>query len=220
MARRRKVSNLLALAVLTTVGLRPMHPYEIATTIRRQGKDRDMGVKWGSLYTVVQNLEKHGFIEATQTQRQGGRPERTVYQITEAGREEARDWVRELLAEPEPETSRFVAGLSVLAILPPDEVTDLLRRRCEVLEQQLAVDRADLSRHATRIPRLFLIEAEYDLAVRDAEVAWIRGVLAELTGGTFPGLDQWRHFHITGELPPDLVAMATGMPAAPDEEGG
>ena len=86
MAAKRKVDNLMALAVLATVVQQPMHRYEIASLIRARGKDQDMDVKWGSLYTVVQNLAKHGFLEVVGTSRQGARPERTVYQITEAGR--------------------------------------------------------------------------------------------------------------------------------------
>ncbi len=84
MAAKRKVDNLMALAVLATVVQRPMHRYEIASLMRARGKDQDMDVKWGSLYTVVQNLAKHGFLEVVGTSRQGARPERTVYQITEA----------------------------------------------------------------------------------------------------------------------------------------
>lgn len=68
--RRRKLSNPLALAVLTTLWQKPMHPYEIAQTLRQQGKDASTKINYGSLYTVVQNLEKHGFVEVTEVQKQ------------------------------------------------------------------------------------------------------------------------------------------------------
>jgi DNA-binding PadR family transcriptional regulator len=122
MAAKRKVDNLMALAVLATVVQQPMHRYEIASLMRARGKDQDMDVKWGSLYTVVQNLAKHGFLEVVGTSRQGARPERTIYQITEAGRREMLDWTRELLSTPQPEHPNFAAGLSVQMILSPDEV--------------------------------------------------------------------------------------------------
>src|SRR5882757_2726179 len=92
MARKRKVENLLALAVLATVYQRPMHRYEMASVMRARGKDQDMDIKFGSLYTVVQNMAKHGFLEAIGNTRQGARPERTVYQITRAGKQEMLDW--------------------------------------------------------------------------------------------------------------------------------
>jgi len=103
MAKKRKVANLMALAVLATVVQRPMHRYEMASLMRARGKDRDMDIKWGSLYTVVANLEKNRLLEVIEVTRQGARPERTVYRITDAGRDELVGWTRELIAEPEAE---------------------------------------------------------------------------------------------------------------------
>src|ERR1700754_1494797 len=113
MAGKRKVDNLLALAVLSTVQQRPMHRYEMASIMRARDKDRDMNIKWGSLYTVVQNMEKHGLLEVIGSSRQGARPERTIYRITEAGRRELVEWARELISTPQPEHPKFAAGLSV-----------------------------------------------------------------------------------------------------------
>lgn len=208
MAKRRKVANLLALAVLSTVTQRPMHPYEIASLLRVRGKDEDMEIKWGSLYTVVRNLTKHGFIEVVESQRDGARPERTIYRITDSGRAELRDWARELVAELQPERPRFKAGLSVLPVLPPDEATNALRERLAELERVVAAQRASLAEHGAEVPRLFLVEVEYELAVREAEVAWLRGLLDELTAETFPDLAVWRKWHTTGETPPEFAELA------------
>jgi DNA-binding PadR family transcriptional regulator len=200
MAKRRKVGNVLALALLAILAPgRPMHPYEMATVLRRTGKERDMKIKWGSLYTVVQNLERHGFIKAAGSDRAGRRPERTVYAITEAGHAELRDWLRELVAVPEAEYPRFEAALSVLGVLPPDEAADLLTRRVRALEADISGQRAALAR-AGHVPRVFLIEAEYAVAMREAEAAWVRTLLAELADGTLPGLAEWRGYHETGRV--------------------
>jgi len=204
MAKRRKVSNMLALAVLSAVTMRPMHPYEMASVLREHGKDQDIKFKWGSLYTVVQNLEKHGLLEVVESGRQGGRPERTVYRITDAGREELLDWVRELMAVPEPEFPRFKAALSVAGVIGPDEVMDLLRQRTVALEEQITGLRATMAA-ASAVPRLFLIEGEFDLALREAELAWVRSLLEELASGTLPGIDAWRTYHRTGEMPREFI---------------
>ena len=204
MAKRRKVSNMLALAVLSAVTMRPMHPYEMASVLREHGKDQDIRFKWGSLYTVVQNLEKHGFLEVAESGRQGGRPERTVYRITEAGREELLDWVRELMAVPEPEFPRFKAALSVAGVIGPDETVELLQQRTVALEEQITQMRAVMAA-ASAVPRLFLIEGEFDLALREAELAWVRSLLEELTNGTLPGIDAWRSYHRTGEMPSEFI---------------
>jgi DNA-binding PadR family transcriptional regulator len=207
-AKRRKVGNLMALAILSAIVHRPMHPYEMAAALRGWGKDRDMEIKWGSLYTVVANMAKHGLLEQVESTRQGNRPERTVYRITEAGRAELVDWTRELLSVAEREFPRFRAGLSMLVVLPPDEVTSLLRQRLSALDDEIATLRAELERDSADVPRLFLIESEYDLAIVTAEAAWVRSLLDELTAGTLPGQPEWRDFHKTGEIPADLVQLA------------
>jgi DNA-binding PadR family transcriptional regulator len=215
MAGKRKVDNLLALAVLATVIQRPMHRYEMASIMRARGKDQDMNVKWGSLYTVVQNMTKHGFLEAIGSSRQGARPERTIYQITEAGRRELVEWTRELISTPEPEHPKFAAGLSVLGALSPEEVTALLRTRLGRLEESIAAQRAALAEYAEEMPRLFLVENEYGLAVLEAEAAWVRSMIDELTSGTFPDLAAWQAWHRTGEMS-DEVAELAKRGATPD----
>jgi DNA-binding PadR family transcriptional regulator len=200
MAKRRKVSNLLALTLLAQLMERPMYPYEMASVLRERGKDQAIKINWGSLYTVVRNLDKNGFIEAVQVAREGRQPERTTYRITGAGRAELKDWLRELLGEPEREYTRFEAGLSDGGNLPPDEVIALLRHRLEVLDQTNEAAEADLAKVATRVPRIFLIENEYHLAMSRAEAEWVRGVLAEFEAGTFPGVDFWRTLHQSGAL--------------------
>jgi DNA-binding PadR family transcriptional regulator len=207
MAKRRKVSNLLALSLLTLLTQRPMYPYEMASMLRERGKDNSIKVNWGSFYTVVQNLEKYGFIEAVEVAREGRQPERTTYQITEAGRAELMDWLRELLSVPEREHTRFEAALGESAVLPPDELIHLLQQRLAALEEANDRLQAELATLVTQLPRLFLIESEYYLAQRRAEEEWVRGLLKEFTGGMFPGLEAWRHFHATGEVPEDIQAL-------------
>jgi DNA-binding PadR family transcriptional regulator len=207
MAKKRKVGNLMALAVLATLIERPMHRYEIAAQLHERGKDRQMDVKWGSLYTVVQNLEKHGFVEIVGSERDGARPERTIYAITDTGRAEAVDWTRELLSTPEPEPGRFVAGLSIAALLPPDDVIALLGERLDRLDATITASRTELAEYERTLPRLLLIEAEYDVAMLEAEAAWVRAWREELAAGTFPGVDWWRRMYAENIAPADVVEM-------------
>src|SRR6266566_4466814 len=111
--RRRSISNPLALAVLACLHERPMHPYEMAATMRERGKEQSIKLNYGSLYTVVDSLAKHGLIAAMAARREGRRPERTVYQLTEAGRarlETELSWVRELADELEAGTLEGLDG--------------------------------------------------------------------------------------------------------------
>jgi DNA-binding PadR family transcriptional regulator len=207
MAKRRKISNLLALSLLTLLTERPMYPYEMAATLRERGKDQAIKINWGSLYTVVQNMEKYGFIDAVEVVREGRQPERTTYQITDAGRAELKDWLRELLSVPEREYTRFEAALADSAVLPPDELIGLLQQRLDALEAANAGHQAQLTALANQIPRLFLIESEYHLALRRAEAEWVRGLLKEFTDGTFPGIKEWQLYHDTGKVPEEILAL-------------
>ena len=125
-ALKRKVANPLALAVLVLLYERPMHPYEMAATLRERRKEESIKLRYGSLYTVIELLVRAGFITEKKTMRQGNRPERTVYAISKAGEAEMRSWMRELLSTPSKEYPQFEAGLSLLPALPPHEVTDVL----------------------------------------------------------------------------------------------
>ncbi|HEY3882981.1 MAG TPA: PadR family transcriptional regulator [Trebonia sp.] len=207
MAKRRKVSNLLAVPLLSLLAQGPMYPYEMAQRLRVRGKDQNLKINWGSLYTVVANLAKNGFIEETGTVREGRQPERTTYQITERGQAELRDWLTELLTVVEDERGGFVAALSEAGILPPDEVIGLLSRRLATLEKENAARQADLRLWTERLPRILLIETEYQLAMRLAQSQWLRGLLTELAEGTISGIDGWRRMHETGEIPPELTEL-------------
>src|SRR6476646_5958731 len=112
---RRRVSNPLALAVLSCLVERPMHPYEINTTLRNRGKEQSIKLNYGSLYAVVESLQKHGLI--------------TSRAVTREGTEEFEDWLAELLSTPVREFTSLEAGLSLMAGLPPDEVARLLADR-------------------------------------------------------------------------------------------
>src|SRR6266513_2367770 len=136
MAKKRKVGNLLARAVLPYLTQRPMHPYELSRTLRDNNDVRSIKFNHGSLYMVVGQLARAGFITEQETSRGGQRPERTVYALTDAGRDELRDWLRELVAQPQHEYPAFVSALSLIAALPPSEAVGLLRARLDHLGRQ------------------------------------------------------------------------------------
>jgi DNA-binding PadR family transcriptional regulator len=202
------VNSLLAVPVLSALAQQPMYPYQVATMLKDRGKDQAIKINWGSLYTVVQNLEKSGFIEAVETIREGKQPERTVYRITDAGRAELLDWLRELVGEPEREYTRLEAGLGDAGALHPDELISLLRQRLATKEAGIFHEARIIEAAEQFMPRLFVIEAEYHLALEKAEVEWIRGLLEEMETGTLaPEIEAWRRFHDTGEMPPEYKEL-------------
>jgi DNA-binding PadR family transcriptional regulator len=133
----QKRSNPLALAVLVFLFERPMHPYEMAATLRERHKEESIKLRYGSLYTVIGLLESSGLIRPKETTRDGNRPERTVYELTPAGEEEMREWMREILRTPVKEFPQFEAGLSLLPALPPEEAAELLDARTDLLNKEI-----------------------------------------------------------------------------------
>ena len=201
MATKRKVSNLLALAVLSYLSQRPMHPYELSRTLRDNGDDRSIKFNHGSLYMVVQQLEKAGYIAAQETHREGQRPERTVYALTDAGRQELRDWLRDLLGEPEQEYPSFVAALSLIGALPPSQVVPLLRQRLTRLAGQHTQTREVIDAAlAQGVPELFLVEEEYRLALLAAETSFVTDFIDRIVDPDTGWGRPWAEFH--GEPPP------------------
>ena len=195
----RPRANPLALAVLCCLYERPMHPYEVATTLRTRAKHEAVRLNYGSLYTVVESLEKRGLIEARETLRAGRRPERTVYAITDAGSRELTEWLADLLGTPEKEYLRFEAGLSFVAALPPDEVVALLRDRATALQVEIARQGAGIaSARGLGVPRVFVLETEYVLRLAEAELAFVQSIVEDIEAGCLDGLEPWRAFHGPG----------------------
>ena len=193
---RRRVSNPLALAVLGCLTERPMHPYEISTTLRSRGKEQSIKLNYGSLYSVVESLQKHGLISARETTREGRRPERTVYEITEAGTAECEDWLAELLLTPVRDFTSLEAGLSLMPLLEPDEVARLLDGRAERLRiERRTIDAGHAEAAAIGLPELFIVEGLYRRAMLVAELDFITTLAARIRSNDFGGTSGWRRMH-------------------------
>jgi DNA-binding PadR family transcriptional regulator len=192
----RKLSNPLALAVLVLLFEKSMHPYEMAATLKQRGKEQSIKLRYGSLYTVIGQLEREGFIESAGTDREGGRPERTTYRLTAAGETEMSSWLRSLVSEPVKEYPQFEAALSLLPALPPQDVQALLAERLGRLEDQERRIQAEIKgAQATNLPALFLIESEYALALLRAERTYVKGLIRGIETAELGGIEQWRQWH-------------------------
>ncbi len=201
-----EVYNLWSLTVLCLLRLQPMHPYELQRRIREWHKDEFLDLKRGSLYHAIERLHRQGAIEPVETTREGKRPERTVYRLTEAGERQMLQWLQAMLARPVREPTQFFAALSFLAHLPPETVQDQLRQRAAALAAEIAALDAVLQTMVPRIGRLVLIEVEYARAMRQAERAWVESLQNELQTGTL----RWD--------PQQVRCYGAAMP--PVEEGG
>jgi DNA-binding PadR family transcriptional regulator len=188
-------SNPLALAVLALLFERPMHPYEMGVILRQRHKEESIKLRYGSLYTVIDLLLRRGFILARETARDGKRPERTVYEITPAGRDELHAWMTDLIGEPAKEYLQFEAALCLLPVLPPDEALVLLRQRLVRLHAKIGeIEALHSAPQMADFPPLFLIETEYRLALLKAERHFVTDLVKRIEQGWGP-VDLWRGLH-------------------------
>ncbi|RKN42152.1 PadR family transcriptional regulator [Micromonospora endolithica] len=180
--------------VLALLVEEPMHAYRMQQVIRERDKLDVVNVaQRNSIYQTVERLRREELVRVSHTARDERRPERTVYELTPEGRRALDAWLADALAAPAREFPEFPAALSFLPILPPAEAAQQLDRRAELLAARLREREAVLA--AIDLPRLFLVEDEYRLAMMRAELAWVRGLVADLRAGTLtwhgPWLDDW-----------------------------
>jgi DNA-binding PadR family transcriptional regulator len=178
-------SSPLALTVLALLQYQPLHPYGIQRLIKQWGKDQVINVEQRtSLYRTIERLLAAGLIAVRETGRDPRYPERTVYELTDAGRQTARRWLEEMLAEPRQEYPEFPAALSHVLMLEPAELADVLDQRAQRLAGMLAALDAGSAAEADQgLPRIAMLETEYQRAVLEAELNWARAIVGELRSG-------------------------------------
>jgi DNA-binding PadR family transcriptional regulator len=170
----------LILTILALLAEKPRHPYEIQRLIRERKKDFARSTQ-RTLYHAIDRLAKAGLILPAETSREGNRPERTVYQITDDGRHSFVQWLGELLAQPLPEYPLFTVAMSFLAYLPMETALQALQARIIELEAELAGIEARLQ--GLSLHRLLLLELEYVRALRQGELEWVRALIQDMRQG-------------------------------------
>jgi DNA-binding PadR family transcriptional regulator len=170
--------------VLCLLEIGPLHPYGIQRLIREWGKDKVVNVgQRANLYRTITRLQEAGLVAVRQTERDQQFPERTVYELTDAGRQASQEWLADMLATARNEFPDFPAALSFLMVLGPERAGDLLAERVDQLRAQLAEHERELAELGDQLPRVALLETEHARAVTAAELAWLVAVVDDLRAG-------------------------------------
>ena len=196
----------LALSVLGLLDERPMHPYELASTMRARHQDEFVRLNFGSLYHTVDLLERNGWIVPTEREREGRRPERTIYRLTESGRDVLQREVGEIVATPRREYPHFAAGLMFMHRLEAKRAAELLEKRSQLLRETVTKLSHLLTKlHGEGVKRLSLVELEHKIAMLEAEAKWAAGLAQEVrtgklewSAGIDAGVQRLRSRHGTG----------------------
>jgi DNA-binding PadR family transcriptional regulator len=183
----------LALAVLGLLYEAPMHPYRMQQLIKERGKDEVVNVRQrASVYQMIDRMDRLGLITPKEITREEKWPERTVYEVTDEGRRTFRDWMHEVLSAPAREFPEFPAAVSLLALLTPEEALRELETRVAALEDEAVRIDSQFGRAAAEgLPRLFMLETEYQRATLAAELEWVRAVVDDLRTGRLTWSEEW-----------------------------
>jgi DNA-binding PadR family transcriptional regulator len=177
MKPRDRPENPLALGMLAMLAERPMHPYEIASTLRARHGEEAIKIRFGSLYSVIAQLVDRDWIVALEVAQSGRRPEHTKYELTELGRVELTAWMRQLIAEPAKEYPKFEAALCLITVLEPEDAAARLAERVTRLES--AIDRLQTEVDGMLrqgLDPLSVADADYRLAMLKAERDFCRNL--------------------------------------------
>jgi DNA-binding PadR family transcriptional regulator len=171
----------LGIAVLASLVERPMHPYEMYRLLLERHEDRYVKIRLGSLYHTVDRMAEIGLVEAIGTERDGGRPERTTYRITDDGRAALAERIRTVLATPVNEYPQFPVALGEAHNLPRREVIELLSERTRRIEADLAGSTALLRDAADRqVEEAYLLAARYLQEQLTTELNWLTDLIGRL----------------------------------------
>jgi DNA-binding PadR family transcriptional regulator len=194
----------LGLLVLWQLSQGPMHAYRMQKLFQAEGKDRVVNLRArASLYQTIERLVRLGLVEVAETVRRAGYPDRVVYAITDAGRDIAREWLREMLRTTDGEYPEFIAAVSLLFGLAPAEARAELELRAERLAQELTDTERALAKAPPGLPRLFMLEEEYRKAMLEAQLAWVRGVTEDLRARRLDWSEEWLRETAAQFLPAD-----------------
>jgi DNA-binding PadR family transcriptional regulator len=182
----------------------------MAATLRGRQAEGAIKLGYGFLYTLIELLQRRGYIAPRRTTREERRPERTVYALTPTGEAEMRDWLADLLINPVKEFPRLAAALALVLALRPERVTELVEARVMRLEHEIKRAQADPASLAGQVPRLFVIEVEYYVATLEAEHRFTSALTSEIKNHTLDGLASWKDFHARRfAAAPEVVRSAT-----------
>ena len=165
----------------------PLYGYEIKQRIEHVMGDWT-DIAFGSIYFALKKLDEEGFIRKTGTEQEAGRPSRTVYEITSAGREEFMRLLRGVWGDVERQSFDFDIALSFIGALPAQEVKDNLRKRIAGLEHVLQYigshEKEQVADEHTPKRLVAAVFAHHRVHLQ-AELEWTRELLVSFERGEF-----------------------------------
>jgi DNA-binding PadR family transcriptional regulator len=161
---------------------KPMHGYEVSQTIKAEGIDNWFNVSTAAIYYSLNKLRNQGLVAETKYQETGA-PVRSVFRLTQAGREAFFEAMSENLGSNERTFFDYDLGIFMLNKLPRQRALTLMERRLESLQEWAAWSESALLTAQQRGDsplRLAILEHATSWARMEAE--WLMGIMQRISG--------------------------------------
>ncbi|TDD63062.1 PadR family transcriptional regulator [Kribbella antibiotica] len=177
----------LAISVLALLHERPMHAYEMYQVLLHRHNHRIVKTRPGSLYHTVERLAGQEFVRATGTERAGNRPERTTYELTEAGAAALRLRVETGLETYTNEYPLFPVVLAEAHNLERADALLRFRRRIEELDRLITeYDATDADLRSREVPEAYWLTVGYLRSQLIAERDWLTTTIERIESKDLP----------------------------------
>lgn len=174
------------LVILGLLRQRPLYGYEIKQIIEEHMGDWT-SIAFGSIYFALDKLTEEGFIERAGVEQAGNRPSRSVFQVTETGRQEFLRLLRAGWRTVERQYFDLDLCLFFMGALPREEVKSYLHERIAGIEEVLHHVHAHQEEEMAKeeVPPLARAIFSHTLAHTRAELEWLRSVLQDFEHGAY-----------------------------------
>lgn len=159
------------------------HPYEIQHLMKIKKMDKYIKFQKGSLYYAVEQLQKSGFIEVTDIIRDTNRPDKTIYRITEKGREEFNKLLLEQFSFVDYFFHPMYAALLFAQYGDNEKIAAVLDDRIKKVEIGLARMQKVYEEHLTFVPRSILYIMSGTVEHIKTELKWLKGLRQDVVKG-------------------------------------
>jgi DNA-binding PadR family transcriptional regulator len=178
-------------AILGFLSERPRSGYDLKTRCF----DSEVSAFWtadqAQVYRTLERLARAKFVSVAR-RRQSGKPDRKLYEITYAGREELSAWLSTAAGLP-PLRDPYFLQLYFGASLDDDALLGVMSERRDAHQSRLEALRADSARlsadHTLSQRAMTLRQTAYDGAIarERAAIDWLDDCIEAVTQGALPG---------------------------------
>lgn len=170
--------RLFVLGTLARQG--PMHGHQIRRVAQVDRTELWTDIKVGSVYAALSRMASEGAITVSRSERVGNRPERTVYEITDAGRDELAALRDEALTFSGLPAEIVDLGVQSAAALTSEELRRAFESRLTAITAASVGWQNQWDAAAPHITRREALTFAHTQLRLEAEADWCRLVLDEL----------------------------------------